>query len=81
MMIEVGPIEDARYPAPLEPGLSGEESLGKVPGDTAAARRNCWTIHGLWAQGFRTVRMPNTGKSYLSDSIGSLHSLPFGGLL
>ena len=34
-----------KYLAPLEPGISSEEAARQVLGDTAAVRRNDWTIH------------------------------------
>ena len=34
----------AEYLAPLEPGSSGEKAVRRVLGDTAAVRRNGWTI-------------------------------------
>ena len=35
----------AEYLAPLEPGLSSKKAVHKVLGDTAAVRRNGWTIN------------------------------------
>jgi hypothetical protein len=34
----------AKYLAPLRPGVSGEEAVRRVLGDTAAVQRNGWTV-------------------------------------
>jgi hypothetical protein len=39
----------AEYLAPLEPGVSGEEAVRRVLGDTAAVRRSGWTINTTYA--------------------------------
>ncbi|MGA3104542.1 MAG: hypothetical protein ABSD53_08685 [Terriglobales bacterium] len=51
----------AEYLAPLEPGFSSEEEVRKVLGDTAAIRRNGWTINTTYAMKGGPVSNPSLG--------------------
>jgi hypothetical protein len=49
------------YLAPLEPGFSGEEAVRRVFGETAAVRRNGWTINTTYATKGDSVYDPTLG--------------------
>jgi hypothetical protein len=49
------------YLAPLEPGLSGEEAVRRVLGDSAAVRRNGWTIGTTYSMQGGPVYNPTLG--------------------
>jgi hypothetical protein len=51
----------AEYLAPLEPSLSGEEAVRRVLGDSAAVRRNGWTIGTTYSMKSGPVSNPTLG--------------------
>ena len=51
----------AKYLAPLEPGLSGEEAVRRVLGDTATVRRNGWTIGTTYTEKSGPAYNPTLG--------------------
>lgn len=51
----------AKYLAPLRPGVSGEEAVRRVLGDTAAAQRKGWTIITTYAMKSGPVHNPALG--------------------
>jgi hypothetical protein len=54
----------AKYIAPLQPGLSGRNSVRRVLGDTAAVKRNSWTIIPTYTMKSRPVYNPTLGPVY-----------------
>jgi hypothetical protein len=52
----------AKYLAPLRPGVSREEAVRRVLGDTAAAERNGWTIITTYAMKSGPVYNPTLGS-------------------
>jgi hypothetical protein len=51
----------ARYLAPLRPGVSGEEAVRRVLGDTEAVPRNGWTIFTTYTMRSGPVSNPALG--------------------
>jgi hypothetical protein len=51
----------AEYLTPLEPGLSGEETVRRVLGDSAAVQRNGWTINTTYSTKSGPVYNPTLG--------------------
>ena len=51
----------AKYLAPLRPGVSGEEAVRRVLGDTTAVQRNGWTIITTYAMKSGPVQNPALG--------------------
>jgi hypothetical protein len=52
----------AKYLAPLRPGVSREEAVRRVLGDTAAVERNGWTIITTYAMKSGPVYNPTLGS-------------------
>src|SRR5258708_637037 len=51
----------ANYLAPLRPGVSGKEAVRRVLGDTAAVKRNDWTITTTYSMKGGSVYNPVLG--------------------
>ncbi|MBZ5689972.1 MAG: hypothetical protein LAP86_33700 [Acidobacteriia bacterium] len=54
----------AKYLAPLRPGISSRESVRRVLGDTAAVKRNGWTIIPTYTTKAGPVYNPTLGPLY-----------------
>ena len=52
----------AKYLAPLEPGVSDQEAVRRILGDTAAVRRNSWTINPTFTAKTGPVYRPDLGS-------------------
>jgi hypothetical protein len=52
------------YLSPLQPGLSSEDSVRRVLGDTAAVKRNGWTIIPTYTMKSGPVYNPTLGPVY-----------------